>query len=142
MFSKRKAPESLPLELQAPALDGASAITFNDASNVYSDEHKHFGSNEIVNCREKGPTSEPASHSIQAKWNYPRINIWKTFVTFLSFFIMGANDGAIGVCEPSSYFCPEYLLTKTIGNSALCRSSSQLTAMLLLTSISSNRIIT
>ena len=31
------------------------------------------------------------------RWNEPRINIWRTFVTFLGLFIMGLNDAVYGV---------------------------------------------
>lgn len=31
------------------------------------------------------------------KWNEPRINIYRTFATFWSFVILGANDAATGV---------------------------------------------
>lgn len=31
------------------------------------------------------------------KWNQPRVNIHRTFATFWSFLVMGANDAAYGV---------------------------------------------
>lgn len=31
------------------------------------------------------------------KWNSPRINIFRSFSTFWSFLVMGANDAAYGV---------------------------------------------
>lgn len=31
------------------------------------------------------------------KWNHPRSNVYRTFATFWSFFVMGANDAAYGV---------------------------------------------
>lgn len=31
------------------------------------------------------------------KWNQPRINIYRSFSTFWSFLVMGANDAAYGV---------------------------------------------
>lgn len=31
------------------------------------------------------------------KWNYPRINVGRTMGMFLSFVVMGLNDGAYGV---------------------------------------------
>ena len=33
----------------------------------------------------------------QQRWNHPRVNMWRTFGTFLGFLIMGLNDGAYGV---------------------------------------------
>ena len=37
------------------------------------------------------------------RWNYPRINMWRTLVTFFGLFIMGLNDAAYGVSLPLSY---------------------------------------
>lgn len=34
---------------------------------------------------------------IVEKWNEPRINMYRTFATFWSFVILGANDAATGV---------------------------------------------
>lgn len=31
------------------------------------------------------------------KWNEPRINMWRVFATYFSFFVFGMNDGAYGV---------------------------------------------
>ena len=44
-----------------------------------------------------GKETTGLEHVSQQKWNYPRINMWRTFATFLGFFIMGLNDGAYGV---------------------------------------------
>ncbi|KAL9109331.1 MAG: hypothetical protein Q9187_008181, partial [Circinaria calcarea] len=30
------------------------------------------------------------------RWNHPRINMWRSFASFLGLFIMGANDSAYG----------------------------------------------
>lgn len=40
-----------------------------------------------------GPESFPRLE----KWNQPRVNIHRTFATFWSFLVMGANDAAYGV---------------------------------------------
>lgn len=40
------------------------------------------------------PSVEVRSRS---RWNRPRINMWRTFVTFISFTVMGMNDAAYGV---------------------------------------------
>ena len=34
---------------------------------------------------------------ILQEWNHPRINMYRVFATFYSFFIFGMNDGAYGV---------------------------------------------
>jgi hypothetical protein len=41
----------------------------------------------------------PPSTAIDAlqKWNYPRVNMWRVFATFWSFFVVGMNDGSYGV---------------------------------------------
>ena len=44
-----------------------------------------------------GEETTGMEHVSQQKWNHPRINMWRTFATFLGFFIMGLNDGAYGV---------------------------------------------
>ncbi|KAJ6127630.1 hypothetical protein N7523_003242 [Penicillium sp. IBT 18751x] len=42
------------------------------------------------------------SHSFIAleKWNHPRINVYRSFSTFWSFLVMGANDAAYGALIP------------------------------------------
>lgn len=42
----------------------------------------------------------PPSTAVEARqrWNHPQINMWRTLATFWSFFIVGMNDGAYGVC--------------------------------------------
>lgn len=41
----------------------------------------------------------PPNTAFEARptWNSPRINMWRVFATFWSFFIVGLNDGAYGV---------------------------------------------
>lgn len=41
----------------------------------------------------------PATRIVEAqkRWNSSRSNVWRVFVTFLSFIVMGANDAAYGV---------------------------------------------
>jgi hypothetical protein len=41
----------------------------------------------------------PPSTAVDAikKWNQPRINMWRVFATFWSFFVTGMNDGSYGV---------------------------------------------
>lgn len=52
------------------------------------------------------------SHSFLAleKWNHPRINIYRSFSTFWSFLVMGANDAAYGVSAVSSRCDPGLLI--------------------------------
>lgn len=39
----------------------------------------------------------PGAFSALEKWNSPRINMYRSFSTFWSFLVMGANDAAYGV---------------------------------------------
>lgn len=39
----------------------------------------------------------PGAFPALEKWNSPRINIYRSFSTFWSFLVMGANDAAYGV---------------------------------------------
>jgi hypothetical protein len=50
---------------------------------------------------EEPPTGVEVAHSLE-KWNAPAHNIPRTFATFLSFVVMGANDAAYGVRSTSS----------------------------------------
>ena len=88
MSGKKEIPGSHGIELQEPTLGDNSAITLTDASNIHWDEQKHFGSNKAVSRQEGVPVLEAVGQPIQQKWNYPRSNVWKIFVTFLSLFIM------------------------------------------------------
>ena len=48
---------------------------------------------------EESPEVEPPETAVDEveKWNDPRGNIFRTWATFPSFFIIGANDAAVGV---------------------------------------------
>lgn len=43
------------------------------------------------------PEGPEADHP-QERWNEPRINAWRVLATYYSFIVVGANDGAYGVC--------------------------------------------
>lgn len=34
------------------------------------------------------------------RWNFPTVNMWRFFLTLLSFFVLGANDAAVGALIP------------------------------------------
>jgi hypothetical protein len=42
------------------------------------------------------PSPITATEQLQ-RWNYPRVNLWRTLAAFWGFIIMGANDAAVGV---------------------------------------------
>lgn len=45
----------------------------------------------------------PDAQNVVERWNYPRGNIKKMAFAFLSFFVVGMNDAAIGVCNGHIY---------------------------------------
>ncbi|KAI9724052.1 MAG: hypothetical protein M1812_000770 [Candelaria pacifica] len=51
-----------------------------------------------------------------ARWNHPRGNMWRTFVTFLSFTVMGMNDAAYGALIPylQTYYNLRYIVISLI----------------------------
>ncbi|KAF4307248.1 hypothetical protein GTA08_BOTSDO05339 [Botryosphaeria dothidea] len=57
------------------------------------------------------PSPTTATEKLQ-EWNNPRVNTYRTFSAFWSFFIMGANDAAYGALLP--YLEEYYDLTYTI----------------------------
>ena len=59
----------------------------------------------------------------QERWNYPRINMARTFVAFYGFVIMGLNDAAYGVRMPTFSVMPirpRNILTPQKGPYTLC----------------------
>ncbi|KAB2570739.1 Bypass of stop codon protein 6 [Lasiodiplodia hormozganensis] len=57
------------------------------------------------------PSPTTATEKLQ-RWNNPRVNMWRTFSAFWSFFIMGANDAAYGALLP--YLEQYYGLSYTV----------------------------
>jgi hypothetical protein len=51
---------------------------------------------EIVDAYGPNPTDPNIVRELE-RWNHPRINIYRTLCTYLSFAVLGANDGAYGV---------------------------------------------
>ncbi len=47
---------------------------------------------------------ELKAQSSLEQWNDPRINMWRVFATFFSFVVVGAIDGAYGVCNAGVLF--------------------------------------
>lgn len=52
---------------------------------------------EDVESIREDATSPSTSLEIKQKWNSPSINMWRTFATSSSFFVMGMNDESYGV---------------------------------------------
>ncbi|KAI9821909.1 MAG: hypothetical protein M1827_002491 [Pycnora praestabilis] len=68
-------------------------------SPTRSIELQQYHVNEGVECNEALPPSAPGTDALQ-QWNHPRINMWRVFVTFMGFTIMGANDAVYGALIP------------------------------------------
>jgi hypothetical protein len=51
--------------------------------------------------RTESVTGDTDSFRALEKWNQPRINVYRSFSTFWSFLVMGANDAAYGVSVAS-----------------------------------------
>lgn len=75
----------IELQPQPRSLGNNSCHSSNQASIV---EHCHLPVDADI---------PPTAVAALEKWNSPRSNIYRTFATFWSFFVMGANDAAYGV---------------------------------------------
>ncbi|GAQ42851.1 MFS transporter, putative [Aspergillus niger] len=59
-----------------------------------------------------GPSTEEAIVQQKQKWNDPPINRWRLLATFISFTVVGANDGVYGALVP--YLREDYNLSTTV----------------------------
>ncbi|GFN11069.1 MFS transporter [Aspergillus tubingensis] len=59
-----------------------------------------------------GPSTEDAIVQQKQKWNDPPINRWRLLATFISFTVVGANDGVYGALVP--YLREDYNLSTTV----------------------------
>jgi hypothetical protein len=67
-------------------------------------EHdRAMGRSDPENIREDVLPSHMAVEAKQ-KWNEPRINMWRVFSCYFSFFIVGMNDGSYGVSTDLHFF--------------------------------------
>ncbi|KAJ5963202.1 Major facilitator superfamily domain general substrate transporter [Penicillium vulpinum] len=62
------------------------------------------------------PSLNPPAGLLLEKWNQPRVNIHRTFATFWSFLVMGANDAAYGAVIPylESYYHLSYTIVSLV----------------------------
>jgi hypothetical protein len=85
---------------EAEPSSSISAIELKDVSRdpiMTSEEGRKAGEKvETDSIRGDTEVPETAFEALQ-KWNEPRINMWRVFATYFSFFIFGMNDGALGV---------------------------------------------
>ncbi|KAL7652514.1 hypothetical protein ACMYSQ_009791 [Aspergillus niger] len=59
-----------------------------------------------------GPSTEEAIVQQKQKWNDPPTNRWRLLATFISFTVVGANDGVYGALVP--YLREDYKLSTTV----------------------------
>ena len=65
-----------------------------------SDSAKRLGISDLEDIRNS--QAQPPSNAVEAlqRWNSPKINMWRVFATFWSFFMLGMNDGSYGALVP------------------------------------------
>ncbi|KAE8155042.1 major facilitator superfamily domain-containing protein [Aspergillus avenaceus] len=61
--------------------------------------------------QEKSPTETSHVFPEAERWNYPKSNVLKTFATFWSFLVMGANDAAYGL---ETYYNLSYTIVSLV----------------------------
>jgi hypothetical protein len=83
-FSSR--PEQIDLKPQRPASIKSTSRRSNRSNESTKDIHGTL------------PSPTTAAIETQERWNHPQINMYRTFATFWSFIVLGANDAALGVC--------------------------------------------
>jgi len=84
----------------------ASQMSIGEPSNSSFEMHILPASNPTGKNLEISDLESPPSTAVEAleKWNYPRINMFRVFATFWSFFVTGMNDGSYGVSLPPQIF--------------------------------------
>ena len=83
---------------------------------------RKLGTADLENIRENIAPPDTAVDALQ-KWNSPRINMWRVFAAFFSFFIVGMNDGSYGVLF-LSYFFSLLSADLTLGIDPICMKNS------------------
>lgn len=88
------------IELQAPSTpylpDNKKTSTSHAEPHRGPDQRK-LGSTEVDDIRQDAVPPDTAVEALQT-WHSPRINMYRVFATFWSFFTVGMNDGSYGVC--------------------------------------------
>lgn len=88
----RHGSSTMTIELQEPAptlhLENNTEFPQQDIGNNGHDSDKSL------------PSPVTAVEVVQ-RWNNPKVNIYRTFATFYTFVVMGANDAAYGVSHSS-----------------------------------------
>lgn len=95
---------SSDIELQAPSTpyfpDHKRASLSQKLGNNTDQKNLALPGHEDI--RQDTLPPETAVEALQT-WHSPRINMYRVFATFWSFFTIGMNDGSYGVCLIPSY---------------------------------------
>lgn len=96
---------SLDIELQAPATPYFQHNKRPPLSEEPRDRkgQSKLGLSDIDDIRQDAVPPDTAIEALQT-WHSPRINMYRVFATFWSFFTVGMNDGSYGVCPISCEF--------------------------------------
>ncbi|TVY26956.1 Bypass of stop codon protein [Lachnellula hyalina] len=83
------------LTVDAGAVNPIELQDLSKDDPLHSTQDKDATLENLENTRDE---ETPPSTAVEArqKWNSPRINMWRVFATFWSFFVMGMNDGSYG----------------------------------------------
>ncbi|KAI9739949.1 MAG: hypothetical protein M1818_005005 [Claussenomyces sp. TS43310] len=86
-----------------------------EARNPEPASRKNVAIGDSEDVREDVAPPTTAVDALQ-KWNSPRINMWRVFATFFSFFIVGANDGSYGALIPhlEKYYDLSYTIVSLV----------------------------
>jgi hypothetical protein len=63
----------------------------------HGSSQRKLGPSDIEDIRQDAAPPDTAVEALQT-WHSPRVNMYRVFATFWSFFTVGMNDGSYGVC--------------------------------------------
>lgn len=93
---------SSDIELQAPSTpyfpDNKRASI---SQELRGSSQRKLGPLDVDDIRQDAVPPDTAVEALQT-WHSPRINMYRVFATFWSFFTVGMNDGSYGVCPVPS----------------------------------------
>lgn len=89
------------IELQAPSTpyfaDKKRASMPETEPQDRTGSQQKLGHSNLEDVRQDAVAPDTAVEALQT-WHSPRINMYRVFATFWSFFTVGMNDGSYGVC--------------------------------------------
>jgi len=100
-------PSENPIQLEEPGKGQGSNIIQRRESDR---------SREIREWEEGTLPSPTTSSEVLERWNYPRVNVYRTFACFMGFTVMGLNDAAYGALIPylETYYHLNYTVVSLI----------------------------